>query len=280
MKRILAILIFATVFAMIVGSVFAEDLHPYDFDGKFTMNVPSDDFDRHPVGTNTFNDRSNDLKIQYFTIDEIHQKNRNSFDEYIDDMSYDKVGTDGDLIIFKDKDDNIVVFHSDDVLVTITSGDLEKAKTVAKSADFGDDKSENATNESSDPASGNKELKSQNFFGFFKMDVPKDSDFGDTEDDDKKVVADTVYYTDAVNNITIQYINNEAYNDTVVKQTIDGLKQSGANVTVEGDIYAISGNGTNEVIFHKAPKTFTISSNNVDLDTLKDMASSIEITDK
>ena len=65
MKKILAILIFASVFGMMAGSVFAADLHPYDFDGKFTMDVPSDDFDRHPVGTNTFNDKSNNLKIQY-----------------------------------------------------------------------------------------------------------------------------------------------------------------------------------------------------------------------
>lgn len=279
MKKIFAILIFASVFGMMAGSVFAADLHPYDFDGKFTMDVPSDDFDRHPVGTNTFNDKSNNLKIQYYTIDEIHERNCNSFDEYINQLTYDKVGTDGDLSIFKNKDDNIVIFHSDDVMVIITADDLQQAKTIAKSADFGED---NATNETSDSsnASANKDLKSQNFFGFFKMDVPKDSDFGDTEDSDKKVVADTVYYTDEVNNITIQYMNNEAFDDNAVKQTVDGLKQSGADVSVEGDLYVISGNGTNEVIFHDGPKTFTIYSNHVDLDTLKDMASSIEITDK
>ena len=279
MKRIFAVLIFLAVLGMLICSVCAADLHSYDFDGKFTMDVPSDDFDRHPVGTNTFNDKANNLKIEYFTIDDIHEKNYNSFDEYVDHLTYDKVGTDGDLTIFKEKNDNIIIFHSDDVLVKITADDLQEAKTIAKSANFGDDKSDNGTSDSA-PASANKELKSQNFYGFFKMDVPNDSDFGDTENLDEKVVADTVYYTDEVNNITIQYINNEAFDDKVVKQTVDGLKQSGANVSVDGDIYAISGNGTNEVIFHEAPKTFTIISNQVDLDTLKDMASSIEITDK
>ena len=279
MKKIFAILIFAAVFGMVIGSVFAADLHPYDFDGKFTMDVPSDDFDRHPVGTNTFNDKSNNLKIQYYTIDEIHERNCNSFDEYINHLTYDKVGTDGDLSIFKDKEDNIIIFHSDDVMVIITADDLQQAKTIAKSADFGKD---NATNETSDsvPASGNKELKSQDFFGFFKMDVPKDSDFGDTEDSDKKVVADSVYYVDEVNNITINYINNSAYDDKVVKDTVDSLKQQGANVTTDNGLYLISANGNNEVIFHDAPKTFILMSNEVDLDTLKDMASSIEITDK
>ena len=61
---------------------------------------------------------------------------------------------------------------------------------------------------------------------------------------------------------------------------MDGLKQQGANVSTEDDLYIISGNGTNEVIFHDAPKTFVIVSNQLDADTLKDMASSIEIIDK
>ena len=277
MKRILAILMFAAVFGMVMGSVAAADMIEHDFDGKCKVQIPDKGQwmgDQVPFGDGI---HGGGISIHYFTNDDL---NGESLDDYINSQQLQDKQTDGNLTIYKSGSKYVVLVQGDDAYLLVTDSDLEEAKTIAKSADFGDDKSENATNESSDPASGNKELKSQNFFGFFKMDVPKDSDFGDTEDNDKKVVADTVYYTDAVNNITIQYINNEAYNDTVVKQTIDGLKQSGANVTIEGDIYAISGNGTNEVIFHKAPKTFTISSNNVDLDTLKDMASSIEITDK
>jgi hypothetical protein len=56
--------------------------------------------------------------------------------------------------------------------------------------------------------------------------------------------------------------------------------KSCADVSAEDGMYVISANGTNGIIFHEQPKTFIINSNHVDLDTLKDMASSIELTDK
>lgn len=137
MKKILTILMFIAVFGMLICSVSAADLHPYDFDGKFTMNVPSDDFDRHPVGTNTFNDKSNNLKIEYFTLDEIHNRNCNSFDEYISEcLRLDKMGTDGNLTIFQDGKDYVVTLQSDDILVIITDDDLNEAKEIGKTAVF------------------------------------------------------------------------------------------------------------------------------------------------
>lgn len=279
MKKIWAILMFVVAFGMIMSSVSAVDLHPHDFNGLFTLDVPSDDFSRPPIGEHRYHDKSNNLYVEYLTIDDVHARNCANFDEYINEcLRLEQIGTEGDLTIFKDDEDYVVTVHSDEELFIITDDDLDVAKAIALSADL-EDKSKNDTNESSTPTSGNAELKSQDFYGFFKMDVPKDSDFGDTGNYDKRVVADSVYYFDEVNNITINYINNEAFDDKVVNDTVEGLKQSGANVSAEDDLYVISANGTNEIIFHDAPKTFIIISNQIDLDTLKDMASSIEITD-
>jgi hypothetical protein len=265
---------FAAVFGMLICSVSAVDLHPYDFDGKFTLDVPSDNFSRYPVDTHTFNDKSNNLKITYLTIDEIHSRKYKNIEEYFNEsLRLDNVETDGDLIIYKDDGDHSVMFHSDDVLVQIRDDDLDEAKTIAKSVDFGEEKS----NEHSESPAKNIGLESRDFYGFFKMDVPKDSDFGDTENYDKRVVADSVYYVDEVNNISINYINNDAFDDEVVKDRVDSLKQNGANVTAKDKLYLIS---VNEAIFHDGPKTITVISNQIDLDTLTDMASSIEITDK
>ena len=65
MKRILTIGVLVVVFGMLLGSVSAVDLHPHDFDGKFTLDVPSDDFSRPPVGTSKYHDKSNNLYIEY-----------------------------------------------------------------------------------------------------------------------------------------------------------------------------------------------------------------------
>lgn len=287
MKKILTILMFVAVMGMFICSASAVDLHPHDFDGKVTLDVPSDDFARRPVGGTYFVDGANNLTIKYFTDYDLQAKRYENFDELIKGfLKFEEVGTDGDLTIYQDDDGNPVVsVQSDDVLVVVIDDDLEEAKAIASSADFLDNETDNETvdndtNVSSSPTSGNAELKSQDFYGFFTMDVPKDSDFGDTENYDQRVVADTVYYYDEVNNITIQYINNDAYDDGVVKDTVDGLKQQGADVSTKDNLYLISANGINEVIFHEQPKTFTIISDQIDLDTLADMASSIEITDE
>ena len=279
MKKIFAILMLAAVFGMVIGSVVAADMIEHDFGGKCKVQIPDG---YHWMGDQVpFGDaiHGKGVSIHFFTEDDL---NGESFEDYIDSAQLEDEKTEGNLTIYKDGDKYVVLEHIDDKYLLIKDKDLEEAKKIALSADFGEDKSAKNSDESAktEPASGNKELKSQDFFGFFKMDVPKDSDFGDTEDPDKKVVADSVYYTDEVNNITINYINNDAFDDKVVKETVDGLEQQGADVKTEDGIYLISANGNNEVIFHDGPKTFMIFSNQLDLDTLKDMASSIEITDK
>lgn len=278
MKRVLMILMFLAVSGMFAGAVSAGNLHPHDFDGKFTLDVPSDDFRCLP-GTSEFHDLNSDLSIEYLTADDIHERNCNDFEEYIDEcLRLDKVESDGDLTVYQDGKDYVVTVHSDDELFIVTDENLEEAKAIASSADL-ENTSAGDTNESSEPAGGNAELKSQDFHGLFKMDVPKDSDFGDTENYDKKMATDSITYEDEVNNVSIHYIDDEDFDDQVVKDTVDGLKQQGAEVTTDGNLYIISANGANEIIFHDGPKTVMLSSGQLDSDTLTDMAKSIEITE-
>ena len=127
MKRILTVLMFVAVFGMLCGSVVAADLEPYDFKGKFTLDVPKDfDLARQAIGNpNKFSDSNSDLYIEYYTIDDVQAMNCNDFDEYINEcLRLDEIETDGDLTVFKDGNDYVVTVHSDEELFIIVDDDL------------------------------------------------------------------------------------------------------------------------------------------------------------
>ena len=296
MKRIYEILMFAAVFAMLMACVSAADLVEHDFEGKCKVDIPGNISwigDQVSFGEGIY---GGGVNIRFFTNDDLNGK---TLDDLIDSEKCDEVKTEGNLTIYKMSDKYAVLIHTDNDYLIVEDKNLDEAKAIALSAEFSQgsgkaanesnatnksgevsNASANATNASSASPSKNIELKSQDFYGYFKMDVPKDSNFGDIEDHDKRPVADSLHFLDEVNNVSIDYIDNEAFDDGVIKGTVDDLKQKGANVSVKDKLYVISGNGGNEVIFHEAPKTLIIASNQIDLDTLTDMASSIEITDK
>lgn len=110
------------------------------------------------------------------------------------------------------------------------------------------------------------------------MNVPKDSDFGDAENYDEKLAADSVTFEDAIKNVSIHYIDDKDFNDEVVKDTVDNLEKEGATVSTNDDLYVITANGATEIILHDGAKTIMIASNQLDQDTLTAMAQSVEFT--
>ena len=274
MKNIFKILMFVAVLGMFLGSAAAADMIEHDFDGECKVQIPDEGQwmgEQVPFGDGIY---SGGISIHYFTNNDL---NGESFDDYIDSQQFENEKTDGNLTIYESGNKYVVLTHTDDEFLLIKDGDLEEAKTIALSADFGDDKSED-TDDKPSAAPANAELESQDFHGLFKMDVPKDSDFGDTEDYDKKMTTDSITYEDTINNLTIHYVDDEDFNDQAVKDTVDGLKQQGAEILTDGNLHIISANGVNEVIFHDGPKTIMIASGQLDADILTDMAKSIEIT--
>lgn len=284
MKKIFAILMFVAVLGMFICSVSAEDLHPYDFDGKFTMDVPSDDFDRHPVGTNTFNDESNDLKIEYFTLDEVCNMNCNSFEDYINTQAdWVENGTDGNLTIFQDDDDYIVTLQSDDVLVIITSNDLEKAKTIAKTAEFSEgDATPSQDNSSTEPsnASSDVEMERVTVNDYLTIEAPKGTEFDNGTFDGYW----TTYYGSEFDGI-VYYTNGDLIGATIDDAFYDEFinnitSDERVNSHVEGNVTIVEGiqniDGTNAGYVHGDNAMVIVISN--DLNLVKQMAQTVEFT--
>ncbi|WP_459538018.1 hypothetical protein [Methanobrevibacter sp.] len=285
MKRILTVLMFVAVFGMLCGSVVAADMHEYDFDGKFTLEVPSDDFDRHPVGTNTFNDKNNNLKIEYFTMEEINNKNCENFDVYIDEcLRLDEVESDGDMTVFQDGDEYVVTVQSEDVLVIITSNDLEKAKTVAKTADFGDNADKTPSqNNSTTEASNNSsdvEMERVSINEYMTIEAPKGCEFDNGTYDGFWVTYygskfdGIVYYT---NDDSAQVTIDDAYYDEFIKNI---TSHEGIKSYVDGDVTIVEGiqniDGTNAGYVHGDNEMAIVISD--DLNLVKKMAKTVEFT--
>lgn len=133
MKKIFSILIFVAVFGMLMGSVSAAELHSHDFDGRFTLDVPSDKFSYMNAGECKYTDHENNIVIEYFTLDEMHG---DSFESYIDSLGLKEVGNEDNLTIYQDGSDYVIPIYSDEELIIITDDDLDEAKAIASSSDL------------------------------------------------------------------------------------------------------------------------------------------------
>ena len=288
MKKILTILMFLAVFGMLIGSVSAVDLHPHDFDGKFTLDVPSDDFSRPPVGTSKYHDKSNNLYIEYLTIEDVQKQNCKNFDEYINEcLRLDEVESDGNLTIFQDGKDYVVTVHSDDELFIITDDNLNVAKEIAKSADFKNDdavpsenNSSNTSNSSSNSSNSANDLERVPVNEYLTIGAPKGTEFDNgtydgfwvtyygskfdgivyyTNEDSARVKIDNEYYDKFIKNITSH----------------DGIKSY-----VEGNVTIVEGiqniDGTNAGYVHGDNAMVIVISN--DLNLVKKMAQTVEFT--
>ena len=151
MKNIFKILMFVAVLGMFLGSVSAAELHSHDFDGRFTLDVPSDDFSYMNAGECKYTDHENDVVIEYFTLNKLHGQ---SFEEYIDSLGLAEVGNEGDLTIYQDGSDYVIPIYSDDELIIITDDDLDEAKAIAISSDLLDSNSTSSDDDSNDQPAG------------------------------------------------------------------------------------------------------------------------------
>lgn len=144
MKRI-KILIVLAVFGMLIGSVYAAELHSHDFDGRFTLDVPSDKFSYMNAGECKYTDDDNNLVIEYFTLSKMHGK---SFESYIDSLGLKEVGNEDNLTIYQDGSDYVIPIYSDEELIIITDDDLDEAKAIASSSDLKESVSSSSNDDS------------------------------------------------------------------------------------------------------------------------------------
>ena len=270
MKKILAILMFAAVFGMVICSVAAVDMIEHDFDGKCKVKIPETDQwmgDQVPFGDGI---HGGGISIHFFTNDDL---NGESLEDYIASQHFEDKKTDGDLTIYKSESKYVVLTHTDDEYLLIKDSDLEEAKTIALSADFLEDES-NATNEPSNPVNDAVELESHDF-GSFKMDVPKGASFKETTDleelyDNGKI------YTDSVNDLNITYADDSQIDDKFMKEFMEDLEEDGAKVSTKGDFNLIESGPYHELFFNNGTQFILIVSSQLDSDTLIDMANSVE----
>ena len=272
-KKIFAVLLFAALIGIVMGSVAAIELQEHDFNGQFTLDVPGNYWMANANADGHEYQDGNGITVQYLTTEDI---NGATFADYIASLGLKDGKTDGNFTVFQKDGKYVVIANSTDEMYIITDKDLDEAKAIAKSADLGT----NQKNSSSEKINANSsvDLKSQDFQGLFTMDVPKDSDFGDAENSDEKLAADSVTFEDAINNVSIHYIDDKDFNDDVVKDTVDNLEKEGATVSTNDDLYVITANGATEIILHDGDKTIMIASNQLDEDTLTAMAQSVEFT--
>ncbi|WP_458452917.1 hypothetical protein [Methanobrevibacter sp.] len=269
MKKIITILMFAAIFGLVMGSVAATE---HDFDGHFSLDVPESYWghDMNTEGYKYYNDQG--INVEYITIEDI---NGASFEEYINSIGLENGMADGNFTIFQDGDKYVVVTKSDDEMYIITDKDLDEAKAIAASADLG-----TSTNDDEASVSVNStvELESHDFDSNFKMDVPKKASFKETTDSEAQYNG-AIVFTDSTNDLNITYVENDEINDKYMDEVISNLeKETGAEVTKNGNLNVVSVGPWNEVIFNDGNKMMMIVSSQLDLDTVTAMAQSVEFT--
>lgn len=273
MKRAITILMFVAVLGVVLNPVAATEFYEHDFDGKCTVNIPDGYHwmgDQVPFGDGI---RGSGVSIHYFANDDL---NGVSLDDYIVSQNYEDAGTEGNLTIYKEGDKYIVLTHTDEEYLLITDKDLEEAKTIALSANFGDESSDEPA-EPSTPVNPTVELES-NDFDDFKMDVPKDSSFEETIDGNAEFNGAKVYH-DSVNDVNITFAENEEVDDQSIKEMVNDFEEHGVEVKTNGNLNIVSMDPYNEVIFNDGNKIIMIVTTGLDQDTITAMAQSVEFTE-
>ncbi|MER2013445.1 MAG: hypothetical protein ABS871_02260 [Methanobrevibacter sp.] len=280
MKKILAILMFAAAFGMLMGSVSAAlDMHEHDFDGKCTVNLPDEHWigDQVPFGKAI---SGGGITVHYFNSNQLQGT---SLDDYISSQQYNKVGTEGNLTIYQSGSKYVVLTNSTDDYLLVTDKNLDEAKKIASSADFkGTDATaalkDNSTSSNSSNSTG--DLEKTKVDDILTINAPKGADFGNSSFDGFWAIyspsnCDAVlYYTfDDLANVKI---DDNYYNSFIKNITSNKIVDS----YVDGDVTVVKGlqniDGTIGAYVHQDNKMAIVISNDENL--AKEMAKSIEFT--
>ena len=281
MKKIISILIFVAACGLLLSSVSAADLQEHDFDGHFSLDVPVNAFykDANAEGQKYTSNDGQGLTIQYLTTEDL---NGASFEDYVNSLGLKDGKIDGDFTVFQDGDKYIVIVNSTDEMYIITDKNLDEAKAIAESADFGSsDKSTSDNDNTSEDTSDATDLEKTKMGKVLTINAPKGSDLSDATFDGFWTVAYTanndaaVYYTsEEISNIKIDDAFYKEFMDNVTSQ--DGVKSSEeGNATIVEGIQNID--GTNAGYVHGDNEMVIVISN--DLGLVKEMVKSIEFTD-
>ena len=273
MKRILVVLMFVVAFGIVMSSVAGADMLEHDFDGKCKVQIPDEGKwmgDQVPFGEGI---HGGGISIHYFTNDDL---NGESIDDLIDTENCDDVQTDGNLTIYKMGKKYAVLINTSNEYLIVQDKNLEEAKAIASSADFGD-KSTDEPAEPSTPVNATVELESHDFDDF-KMDVPKDSSFKEITDNDAEFNGAKTYF-DSVNDVNITFAENEEVNDQLINDMVSSFEEHGVEVKTNGNLNIVSMDPYNEVIFNDGNKIIMIVTTKLDPDTITAMAQSAEFTE-
>jgi hypothetical protein len=118
-------------------------------------------------------------------------------------------------------------------------------------------------------------VNAMDFDGNFEMDVPKNTSFEKTSSFFGLDIGNTKVYQDFENDINISYISvnddGKYFNDMI--ETIE--KEPNVNLTKEDDLYLITTERFNIILFNKNHEIIAVSASGLDFDELKEMANSV-----
>ena len=272
---------FLAVFGMLIGSAAAADLEEHDFNGHFTLKVPASYWMGVGSGGHTYeNDKG--VRISYFTVDDVKKEGYNNFDDYIKSLGLKDEKADGNLTVFKDGSKNVVIAKSNDEMYIIKDKDLNEAKAIAASANFGSDTKsasvDNSTSKTSNTTSTG-DMEKVAVGDVLKINAPKGSEFNNGSYYDGYWTV----YSSPQDRVVIYHISTtpsgRQIDDAYYKEFLNNVTSSGDfNVSKDGNITVVDGvqrvDATHVVYVYGNNQIATVSSDNIDLS--KEMAKSIE----
>lgn len=280
MKKILTILMFAAVIAMIMSSVCAANLQEHDFNGQFTLDVPGNYWMANAGAEGHQYEDGNGITVQYLTTEDI---NGATFSDYIASLGLKDGKTDGNFTVFQKDGKYVVITNSTDEMYIITDKDLDEAKAIAESADLeGSDATEDTTKDDSTEATTvSNDLEKVKMGKVLTINVPKGSDLSDATFDGFWTVAYTAN-NDAAVYYASEEISNTKIDDAFYNEFMDNVtSQDGVKSSVEGNATIVEGiqniDGTNAGYVHGDNEMVIVISN--DLGLVKEMAKSVEFID-
>lgn len=266
---------FIAAFGLLLSSVSAADLQEHDFDGYFSLDVPVNAFykDANAEGQKYTSNDGQGLTIQYLTTEDL---NGASFEDYVNSLGLKDGKVDGNFTVFQDDGKYVVIANSTDEMYLISDKNLDEAKAIAESADFGSsDKSTPNNDKTSDDTT---DLEKTKMGKVLTINAPKGSNLSDATFDGFWTVAYTanpkaaVYYA-------CEETSNTKIDDAFYKEFMDNVtSQDGVKSSEEGNVTIVEGiqniDGTNAGYVHGDNEMIIVVSN--DLNLVKEMAQSVE----
>lgn len=149
MKRILAILMFAAVFGLVMGTVAASiDLESHDFDSNFQMKVPKNSTFNKTDTNGLFHTGFLETGVSYYDpvnkINITYANDNGVNDSFVDETvnkmkdAGGELSKKGDINQIKSSAINIVIFHKGNemIMMASTTIDSDTLTSMAESAEF------------------------------------------------------------------------------------------------------------------------------------------------